>query len=71
VRVLVVDDDAEFREELLALLSDRGHAVRSAASAVQATTLLEGEGPSGRREVRRSAPPRSHRRRRASAGPFC
>jgi CheY-like chemotaxis protein len=43
VRVLVVDDDAEFREELTSLLSDRGHVVRSAASAVQATSRLEGE----------------------------
>jgi DNA-binding response OmpR family regulator/DNA-binding transcriptional ArsR family regulator len=43
VRVLVVDDDSEFREELISLLTDRGHAATGASSAAHATTALEGE----------------------------
>jgi DNA-binding response OmpR family regulator/DNA-binding HxlR family transcriptional regulator len=41
VRVLVVDDDSEFREELTALLSRSGHAVTGVESAGEATTALE------------------------------
>jgi DNA-binding response OmpR family regulator/DNA-binding transcriptional ArsR family regulator len=41
MRVLVVDDDAEFREELSTLLTERGHTVASASSAATATLALE------------------------------
>jgi CheY-like chemotaxis protein/DNA-binding HxlR family transcriptional regulator len=40
MRVLVVDDDAEFREELNELLRAAGHAAEGVASAVQATASL-------------------------------
>lgn len=40
-RVLVVDDDAEFRDELVALLGERGHAVSSTSSAAKARAALE------------------------------
>jgi CheY-like chemotaxis protein/DNA-binding transcriptional ArsR family regulator len=43
LRILVVDDDEDFREELAALLQDRGHAVTSVRSAREATSTLEGE----------------------------
>jgi ActR/RegA family two-component response regulator/DNA-binding HxlR family transcriptional regulator len=43
VRVLVVDDDSEFREELINLLTDRGHSAKGVSSATHATTALEGE----------------------------
>ena len=41
MRVLVVDDDAVFREELSELLRDDGHAVDSAPSVPKATEALE------------------------------
>ncbi len=43
MRVLIVDDDADFREELATLLGDRGHLVRAVSSAVQAIRALEQE----------------------------
>jgi CheY-like chemotaxis protein/DNA-binding HxlR family transcriptional regulator len=43
MRVLVVDDDSEFRDELTALLSNGGHAVTGVPSVSQATDALEGE----------------------------
>jgi ActR/RegA family two-component response regulator len=43
VRLLVVDDDPVFREELAELLEADGHTVRSAASVAAATTALEAE----------------------------
>jgi CheY-like chemotaxis protein/DNA-binding transcriptional ArsR family regulator len=43
MRVLVVDDDSEFRETLLALLTDRGHAASGVPSAATATRALERE----------------------------
>ena len=43
MRVLVVDDNLEFREELISLLTDRGHTATGVSSAVQATTALEGQ----------------------------
>jgi CheY-like chemotaxis protein len=43
MRVLVVDDDEEIREELTTLLGDGGHAVTGVASAALAITSLEGE----------------------------
>jgi CheY-like chemotaxis protein len=42
MRVLVVDDDPDFREELATLLGDAGHAVVGVSSAPEATTALEG-----------------------------
>jgi CheY-like chemotaxis protein len=42
MRVLVVDDDAEFREELTSILTDKGHIAEGVPSAAQATTALEG-----------------------------
>ena len=41
VRILVVDDDEVFREELQSLLEDDGHAVTTAASAPKAISALE------------------------------
>jgi CheY-like chemotaxis protein/DNA-binding transcriptional ArsR family regulator len=41
MRVLVVDDDAEFREELGRLLTEHGHAVGTASSSTQAIQILE------------------------------
>jgi DNA-binding response OmpR family regulator/DNA-binding HxlR family transcriptional regulator len=41
MRVLVVDDDSEFREELMSLLSGRGHTPVAAASVTQAIDALE------------------------------
>jgi CheY-like chemotaxis protein/DNA-binding transcriptional ArsR family regulator len=41
MRVLVVDDDSEFREELLSLLGGRGHSATAVASATQAMDALE------------------------------
>lgn len=41
MRILIVDDDPEFREELTAVLTDKGHLTEGAASAVSATTALE------------------------------
>jgi len=43
MRVLIVDDDAEFRLELATLLGDKGHSVHSVPSAVQAIRALEQE----------------------------
>ncbi|MCI4317129.1 MAG: response regulator [Thermoplasmata archaeon] len=43
MRVLVVDDDAEFCEELCTLLSDAGHSAKGVPSAAQAVALLERE----------------------------
>jgi CheY-like chemotaxis protein len=43
VRLLVVDDDRVFREELATLLSDEGHAARAAPSAAKALEALEEE----------------------------
>ncbi len=43
MRVLLVDDDWSFREELSGLLDDRGHVARSVPSAAQAVTALERE----------------------------
>ncbi|MGA8663915.1 MAG: response regulator [Thermoplasmata archaeon] len=42
MRILVVDDDPEFREELTHMLTDKGHTTESAPSAVQAIHALEG-----------------------------
>jgi CheY-like chemotaxis protein/DNA-binding HxlR family transcriptional regulator len=42
VRVLIVDDDGDFREELVSLLSSGGHTATGVASAPLATTALEG-----------------------------
>jgi CheY-like chemotaxis protein/DNA-binding HxlR family transcriptional regulator len=42
MRILVVDDDAEFRDELSTLLSDAKHTVTSAESIAQALTALQG-----------------------------
>ena len=41
MRVLVVDDDLEYREQLVALLSDGGHAATGVPSAAQAMEALE------------------------------
>jgi ActR/RegA family two-component response regulator/DNA-binding HxlR family transcriptional regulator len=41
VRILIVDDDAEFRGELTVLLVDAGHAVTGVASVAQAMTALK------------------------------
>jgi DNA-binding response OmpR family regulator/DNA-binding transcriptional ArsR family regulator len=41
VRVLVVDDDAVFREELSALLQEEGHTVAALPSVLKATEALE------------------------------
>ena len=41
MRVLVVDDDSEFREELIGLLGQRGHAATAVASASHAIDALE------------------------------
>jgi len=41
MRVLVVDDDSAFREDLATLLGDRGHSVTGVPSAAQATSALE------------------------------
>jgi CheY-like chemotaxis protein/DNA-binding transcriptional ArsR family regulator len=43
MRVLVVDDDLDFREELTTLLGDTGHNATAVSTAVQATTALEHE----------------------------
>jgi CheY-like chemotaxis protein len=43
LRVLVVDDDSEFREELAVLLRESGHTAAAVGSAVQATRSLESE----------------------------
>jgi ActR/RegA family two-component response regulator/DNA-binding transcriptional ArsR family regulator len=43
MRILVVDDDPEFREELTRLLTDRGHSITGASSAAHATSVLERE----------------------------
>ncbi|MGA8275698.1 MAG: response regulator [Thermoplasmata archaeon] len=43
MRVLVVDDNSEFREQLTALLTAGGHSVTGVSSAAHATTALEGE----------------------------
>jgi len=43
MRVLVVDDDWEFRDELTAMLSDAGHTVNAVASAAMAVNALERE----------------------------
>ena len=43
MRILVVDDDEVFREELGSFLSDSGHAVATAPSARKALELLEAE----------------------------
>jgi len=43
MRVLVVDDDAEHREELTALLGDAGHVAIAVPTAAQATQALERE----------------------------
>jgi CheY-like chemotaxis protein len=42
VRVLVVDDDSDFREELASLLQATGQTVTEAATAAEATSALEG-----------------------------
>lgn len=42
MRILVVDDDAVFREEFSAFLSDEGHRVEVAPSVVKALEVLEG-----------------------------
>lgn len=42
MRVLVVDDASEFREELISLLTDHGHTATGVSSAAHATTALEG-----------------------------
>jgi CheY-like chemotaxis protein/DNA-binding transcriptional ArsR family regulator len=41
MRVLVVDDDSAFREELASLLAGSGHTVTDVATAAEATTALE------------------------------
>lgn len=41
MRVLVVDDNSEFREELSSLLTDRGHSATVVSSAAHATAALE------------------------------
>lgn len=41
MRVLVVDEDSDFREELMGLLAGRGHTATSVASATQAMDALE------------------------------
>lgn len=41
MRILVVDDDAIFREELTDLLKEEGHAVQAAPSVAKAVELLE------------------------------
>jgi CheY-like chemotaxis protein len=41
MRVLIVDDDLEFREVLTTLLTDHGHAATGVSSAVEATAALE------------------------------
>jgi CheY-like chemotaxis protein/DNA-binding HxlR family transcriptional regulator len=43
MRILVVDDDPLFREELTTLLSDEGHTTSAAPSVHKALELLEGE----------------------------
>jgi CheY-like chemotaxis protein len=43
MRVLVVDDDGEFRDELVALLTDAGHTATPAATAAEAVNTLERE----------------------------
>lgn len=43
MRVLVVDDNSEFREELISLLSDGGHTTEGVASAAVAIKALERE----------------------------
>ncbi|MCI4339575.1 MAG: response regulator [Thermoplasmata archaeon] len=43
MRVLVVDDDLDFREELTSLLQETGHAATAVSSAVEATAELEKE----------------------------
>jgi ActR/RegA family two-component response regulator/DNA-binding HxlR family transcriptional regulator len=43
MRVLVVDDDPEFREELARLLTDVGHSASGVSSAAQATSALEAD----------------------------
>lgn len=43
MRVLVVDDDSEFREQLVSLLQERGHTTISVPAASQATSVLERE----------------------------
>jgi CheY-like chemotaxis protein/DNA-binding transcriptional ArsR family regulator len=42
MRVLVVDDELDFREGLAALLNDRGHTATGVPTAAQATQALEG-----------------------------
>jgi CheY-like chemotaxis protein len=42
MRILIVDDDANFREELASLLGGSGHVVTAVGSAVDATAALEG-----------------------------
>jgi CheY-like chemotaxis protein/DNA-binding HxlR family transcriptional regulator len=42
MRILIVDDDSAFREELASLLITAGHSVTGVASAVDATVVLEG-----------------------------
>jgi CheY-like chemotaxis protein len=43
MRVLLVDDDSDFRGELANLLTDQGHSVVGVSSAAQAIASLEGE----------------------------
>jgi CheY-like chemotaxis protein/DNA-binding HxlR family transcriptional regulator len=43
MRVLIVDDDPAFREELVGLLTDRGHRAKAVPSAPLATAALEEE----------------------------
>lgn len=43
MRILVVDDDAIFRQELSELLTDEGHAVSVAPSVVKALEAMEGD----------------------------
>jgi CheY-like chemotaxis protein/DNA-binding HxlR family transcriptional regulator len=42
MRVLIVDDNLEFRDELATLLGDSGQAVTAVSSALEATAALEG-----------------------------